>query len=104
MAASDLLDGVLARKKGQITRLGSFLDPMADKFLVMSACILLSIEAIAGSGFELPATVAVLIIGKDVLLLLGFIIVYFMTLEVRIEAMFIGKIGTVFQFSMITGI
>ena len=104
MALSDVLDGWLARRNGEVTKLGSFLDPMADKFLVMSACILLSIDTIAGTEFELPSTVAVLIIGKDVLLLLGFIIVYFMTLEVRIEAMFIGKIGTVFQFSMITGI
>ena len=40
-AVTDLLDGYVARKTGQITKLGRLLDPIADKLLVLSALILL---------------------------------------------------------------
>src|SRR4030042_4399777 len=76
MAFSDVIDGYLARKKGQTTRLGAFLDPTADKLLMASACLLLSSHRAGVEGFPLPMTVAVLIIAKDLFLLLGFIIVY----------------------------
>ena len=41
MAISDGLDGYLARQRGQTTKLGAFLDPVADKLLITSACLLL---------------------------------------------------------------
>jgi phosphatidylglycerophosphate synthase len=41
MALSDGLDGFLARRTGQVTKLGTFLDPIADKPLMMAACVLL---------------------------------------------------------------
>src|ERR1044072_4974765 len=40
-AVTDLLDGYIARRTGQITKLGKLLDPIADKLLVLSALILL---------------------------------------------------------------
>jgi len=44
MAISDALDGYLARTKKQVTKLGAFLDPVADKLLITSACLLLASE------------------------------------------------------------
>ncbi|MHC5073717.1 MAG: CDP-alcohol phosphatidyltransferase family protein, partial [Planctomycetota bacterium] len=59
MALSDALDGYLARIKNQATRLGSFLDPMADKLLMTCACLLLASNRSAVNGFQLPPTVVV---------------------------------------------
>jgi len=104
MAGSDALDGYLARRKGQTTRLGSFLDPTADKLLVICACLLLASQRAGVKGFLLPPTVVVLIIGKDLLLLIGFVIVYFITSQLCIVPVFIGKTATSLQSSMVAAI
>ncbi len=104
MAISDGIDGYLARSKKQITRLGTFLDPVADKLLMTCACLLLASKRGQVEGFLLPSTVVVLIIGKDLLLLLGFTIVYLMTSRIHIAPVFIGKLATTLQLSMVAGI
>jgi cardiolipin synthase len=104
MAISDGIDGYLARRDGQTTKLGSFLDPMADKLLMTCACVLLAMPGGGVAGFVLPPTVAVLIIGKDMFLLIGFVIIYFITFQVRIVPVLIGKIATTLQLSMVAGI
>jgi cardiolipin synthase len=104
MAISDAIDGLLARKTRQITKLGSFLDPTADKLLMTCACLLLASRHAGVRGFQLPSTVVVLIIGKDVLLFIGFLIVYFLTGKVRIVPVFAGKLSTILQLSMVAAI
>jgi len=104
MAVSDGIDGYLARRRGQTTRLGSFLDPTADKLLMTCACLLLSSQRGHVGNFLLPPTVVVLIIGKDLFLLIGFLVVYFITFQVRIVPVLVGKIATTLQLSMVAGI
>lgn len=58
-SATDFLDGYLARKSGQITKFGIILDPIADKFLVISALILL-VDMV-----RLSAWVAIIIIVRE---------------------------------------
>jgi CDP-diacylglycerol--glycerol-3-phosphate 3-phosphatidyltransferase len=59
-AVTDLLDGYLARRSGQVTKLGKLLDPIADKLLVLSALILLvNVDRVS-------ALVAILIIAREV--------------------------------------
>lgn len=104
MAVSDGVDGYLARKRNQITRLGAFLDPIADKLLITCACLLLASQRGQVPGFPLPPTVVVLIIGKDLFLLIGFVIVYLITSQIHIAPAFIGKLATALQLSMVAGI
>ncbi len=58
-AFTDKLDGYIARSRGQITTLGQFLDPLADKLLISAALI-----ALVGLG-KLPAWVAMIIIARE---------------------------------------
>jgi CDP-diacylglycerol--glycerol-3-phosphate 3-phosphatidyltransferase/cardiolipin synthase len=104
MAISDGIDGYLARRKRQVTKLGAFLDPIADKLLMTCACLLLASERGHVGDFLLPPTVVVLIIGKDLFLLIGFTAVYFITSKVYIAPVFIGKLATALQLSMVAGI
>jgi CDP-diacylglycerol--glycerol-3-phosphate 3-phosphatidyltransferase len=104
MAFSDVLDGYLARRKRQTTKLGSFLDPTADKLLMACACLLLSSRRAHVGDFLLPPTVVVLIIGKDLFLLIGFVIIYFITSQIHITPALIGKVATVLQLSMVAAI
>jgi cardiolipin synthase len=104
MAVSDGIDGYLARRKKQITKLGAFLDPIADKLLMTCACLLLASQRGHVEDFLLPPTVVVLIIGKDLFLLIGFTIVYLITSQVHIAPVFIGKLATTLQLSMVAGI
>jgi CDP-diacylglycerol--glycerol-3-phosphate 3-phosphatidyltransferase/cardiolipin synthase len=104
MAVSDGVDGYLARRKNQITKLGAFLDPIADKLLITCACLLLASPRAQVENFPLPPTVVVLIIGKDLFLLIGFVIVYLITSKIHIAPVFIGKLATTLQLSMVAGI
>src|ERR1700761_2136247 len=59
---TDTLDGYLARKLGQITRLGAFLDPVADKLIVATALVLL----VSRDPRTLVVLMAVVIIGREI--------------------------------------
>ena len=88
MAVSDGIDGYLARKRHQTTRLGAFLDPLADKLLMTCTCLLLASKRAHVGGF----------------LLLGFVVVYLFTSQMRIQPAFIGKTATTLQLAMVSAI
>ncbi len=104
MCVSDVIDGYLARAMRQTTRLGAFLDPMADKLLVTCACILLARSSTAIAGYTLPPTIVVLVIGKDLFLLLGFITVHLTTGSAHVVPQLAGKVGTFLQSLMVGSI
>lgn len=59
---TDMLDGKIARARGLVTNFGKFMDPLADKLLVMSALVCLTQ---VDWGFEVPAVVLVLILARE---------------------------------------
>lgn len=66
---TDGLDGLIARRSGQKTRLGAWLDPMADKLLLVTTFIVLTLPGL-GLANRLPIWLTVLIISRDVVIVL----------------------------------
>jgi len=104
MALSDALDGWLARRSHDITKLGTFLDPLADKLLITCSCLLLASGTASVPGLQLPSAVVVIIIGKDLWTTIGFILIYFITGQIRILPQFAGKLSTALQLVMVISI
>ena len=67
--ATDALDGLIARRAGQKTPLGAWLDPMADKLLLVSAFVVLTLPN-TGLVHRIPVWLTVLIISRDVAIVL----------------------------------
>jgi len=101
MAVTDAIDGYLARHRHQITKLGTFLDPLSDKLLITSASLLLVSDRAYVEGFRLPETVVVLIIGKDILIVIGFLLTYLITSQIHIVPVWAGKLATALQLVMV---
>ena len=89
---TDFLDGLAARLMKQQTALGAYLDPVADKLLVFSSYVMLGlIDAI-------PTWLAVVVVSRDILILLGYGIVYLLVEEkFEVKPSFIGKSSTMLQ-------
>ena len=101
MAVSDYLDGVLARRLNQKTRLGAILDPLADKVLIICSVVLLSLSESAVSEARLSNWVVVAVVGKDLWVIVGFIVIYLVTDRFRVHPTLAGKVSTFGQLVMV---
>jgi cardiolipin synthase len=88
---SDALDGFLARVLKQQTVLGAYLDPIADKALLASSFVTLSVLHI------IPSWLAVIVISRDFIILLGISVLSIMSISVEIRPTFISKVTTGLQ-------
>lgn len=102
IAATDALDGYLARSRNEITRLGSILDPLADKALMLSGLILLTKPAIPDFEPQIPLWFTGLVISRDVFLVAGAFLVRFLAREVHIKPHVTGKVSTLLHVVIIT--
>ena len=95
-ALSDGVDGFIARQFNQQSHLGRVLDPIADKLLLMSIVILLSINP--GHAFpKLPLWFPILVVSRDILLIAGALLIHVIVGEVKVKPRIVSKIATVFQ-------
>jgi CDP-diacylglycerol--glycerol-3-phosphate 3-phosphatidyltransferase len=95
-AVSDGIDGYIARRYHQRSELGAFLDPLADKLLLVSGIILLSLNN--GPYLpRLPLWLAATIISRDLLLVLGVSVMHYMGIKITVRPVLIGKAATVLQ-------
>jgi CDP-diacylglycerol--glycerol-3-phosphate 3-phosphatidyltransferase len=99
-AATDWIDGYLARRLGQMTKLGAFLDPVADKLMVVIALVLL-VERHDTILFTLAACV---IIGREIVI--SALREWMAELGERtsVAVSYVGKVKTVFQMVSIVGL
>ncbi len=88
---TDLLDGAVARYRKERTRLGSFLDPLADKLLITATFVVLSYIG------RIDLWIFVAIFSRDLIIVLGWAIVYILTGSSAIEPRPLGKISTMLQ-------
>ena len=93
---SDAVDGFIARQFNQQSQLGRALDPIADKLLLMTTVILLSIHP-GPALSKLPLWFPILVISRDVLLLAGALLIHVIVGEVKIKPRIVSKIATLFQ-------
>lgn len=99
-AITDALDGYVARRYHQQSELGAFLDPLADKLLLLSAIILLSVNN--EPFFErLPLWLTATVISRDVILFIGIGIIYYFCGRVEIAPRMISKAATVLQMAVV---
>jgi cardiolipin synthase len=89
---TDALDGAVARVMNQKTSLGTYLDPVADKLLVISSFVMLGM--IGG----LPSWLVVLVVSRDIIILFGYGMLYFLVGDrPKVQPTWIGKLSTFFQ-------
>jgi CDP-diacylglycerol--glycerol-3-phosphate 3-phosphatidyltransferase len=93
-AASDGVDGYIARRYNQRSRLGVILDPIADKGLLLAGIITLSLS---NWRFEFPVWFPVLVVARDVIVVAGAIALHMLNGSVRVKPSWTGKIATVLQ-------
>lgn len=95
-SVSDAVDGYIARRFHQKSELGTFLDPLADKALLISALVLLSRDN--GNAFEqLPLWFPVVVISRDIFLVGGAMLIHMLAGTVRSRPRIVGKCATFFQ-------
>ncbi|MBI5451654.1 MAG: CDP-alcohol phosphatidyltransferase family protein [Gammaproteobacteria bacterium] len=88
---SDALDGYIAKRFDLITRLGSILDPLADKLLLVSTFVTLAWMAL------LPTWLVAVVVGRDVLIVCGALAYHTLIARYEMEPTLVSKANTLFQ-------
>jgi len=91
-AISDAVDGYIARKSNQQSRAGLVLDPLGDKLLLMSAFICLTLND--NLLFRFPLWVTLIVLSRDVIIVLGAVVIYMVKQNIPLLPNRYGKFST----------
>ncbi|OGS45940.1 MAG: hypothetical protein A2539_05650 [Elusimicrobia bacterium RIFOXYD2_FULL_34_15] len=92
---TDFLDGLFARIRGERTQLGSFLDPLADKLLLISSFIVLVVLK------KIPVWVLIVVITKNIIVFTGWWLRYHIMRNAEISPTLFGKTSTVLEMTVV---
>lgn len=92
---TDMLDGYIARSRGSQSRLGAFLDPVADKLLLTSAFVTLTYLKV------IPFWLTAVVVSRDLILSVGVLVIHVSGGTVHPAPTWIGKTSTVFQMAAV---
>lgn len=93
--ATDGLDGLIARVFHQKSKLGAYLDPLADKILLVTSFVLL------GHMGYIPYWLVIVAVSRDAIILLGLLSLMFHQVRVEIQPVLLSKLTTLFQLGTI---
>lgn len=91
---SDAVDGFLAKRFHMASELGAYLDPLADKALLISIYVSLAIYA------GLPAWIAITVVSRDVMILVAVLVSWLLDKPVEIRPVWVSKLNTVAQITL----
>ncbi|MBF0435958.1 MAG: CDP-diacylglycerol--glycerol-3-phosphate 3-phosphatidyltransferase [Magnetococcales bacterium] len=94
-AFTDALDGYLAKRLNQITEIGKFLDPIADKVLLISSFVTLTVNGL------IPLWITLIVVTRDMVIIIGAVVFQVLTGSLKIEPLNISKINTLLQILFI---
>lgn len=88
---SDALDGFLAKRFALTSRFGAFLDPIADKLLMLASFVSLTVVG------AVPLWLAALVIGRDIAIVIGVMVARVLDMPLHVAPLMVGKVSTVVQ-------
>ncbi|CFX62114.1 CDP-alcohol phosphatidyltransferase [Candidatus Filomicrobium marinum] len=91
---SDGIDGLLARRFNWQTELGAYLDPLADKLLIVSIFLALGVRG------DLPSWLVVAVVSRDLLILLAIIVSWLLNKPIKIDPLAVSKATTFAQLAL----
>ncbi len=95
---SDFFDGLAARIRKEKSDIGQIIDPLADKLLLLSSFIsLYFLREVIPLRYQMPLGIVLVVVSRDVIMALGFIVLNFLKAETSIEPTIAGKLTTFFQ-------
>lgn len=92
---SDAVDGFIAKRLNQRSRLGALLDPLADKALLVSMFVTLGVAG------RLPNWLVIMVVFRDVMIIGGFLLITALAQTMKWEPLFVSKLNTALQIALI---
>ncbi len=98
---TDAMDGFLARFLKQKTPLGTIMDPIADKFLLITSFIALTVWS---GSIKLPLWLPIVVVSRDIIIVIGVVVIFLTNGNIKIAPSILGKLTTFFQMMAITSV
>ncbi|MBF0370666.1 MAG: CDP-alcohol phosphatidyltransferase family protein [Magnetococcales bacterium] len=92
---TDALDGFIAKRFNMVTELGGYLDPMADKALLLAGFVTLSVMG------QIPLWLVLIVVTRDLVIIGGAVVFQVVTGALRMEPLWISKVNTVMQMVLL---